>query len=61
MAALKLRGPKAKILTLTVAQEEVWQLYAFKKEVPEMLKSPFNILRSMSWRQPPDWLRTYFW
>jgi hypothetical protein len=23
MAALKLRGPKAKILTLTVAQEEV--------------------------------------
>jgi hypothetical protein len=36
MASLKLRGPKAKILTLTVAQEKEWQLYAPKKEIPEM-------------------------
>jgi hypothetical protein len=36
MAALKLRGPEAKILTLTVAHEEGWWLCASKKEIPEM-------------------------
>jgi hypothetical protein len=38
MVALKLRGPKAKILTLTVAQEEERQLCASK-----MPKLPFKI------------------
>jgi hypothetical protein len=31
MAVLKLRAPEAKILTLTVMQEEEWQLYAQRK------------------------------
>jgi hypothetical protein len=43
MAALKLRGPEAKILTLTVLQEEEWQLYASMKEIPEMSELPFKI------------------
>jgi hypothetical protein len=30
MTALKLRGPETKTLTLTVPQEEEWQLYAPK-------------------------------
>jgi hypothetical protein len=32
MAILKLRGPEVKILTLTFAQEEGWQLCASKKK-----------------------------
>jgi hypothetical protein len=43
MAALKLRGPEAKILTLMVAEEEEWQLYASKKEIPEMPELPSKI------------------
>jgi hypothetical protein len=43
LAALKLRGRAAKILTLTVAQEEEWQLCASKKEIPEMPELPFKI------------------
>jgi hypothetical protein len=43
VAALKLREPEAKILTLTVAQEEEWQLYTSKKEIPEMPELPFKI------------------
>jgi hypothetical protein len=39
-AALKLRGPEAKVLTLMVVQEEEWQLYASKKEFPEL---PYKI------------------
>jgi hypothetical protein len=42
IAALKLRGPEAKILTLMVAQEEEWQLCASKKEIPEMPELPFK-------------------
>jgi hypothetical protein len=44
IAALKLRGPEAKIMTLTTAQEEEWQLCASKKEIPEMPELPFKIL-----------------
>jgi hypothetical protein len=42
-AALKLRRSEAKIQTLTVAQEEEWQLCASRKEIPEMPKLPFKI------------------
>jgi hypothetical protein len=30
-------------LTLMVAQEEEWQIYASKKEIPEMPELPFKI------------------
>jgi hypothetical protein len=43
IAALKLRGPEAKIITLMIAQEEEWQLYASKKENPEMPELSFKI------------------
>jgi hypothetical protein len=43
LAALKLRGPEVKILTLTVMQEEEWLLYACKKEIPEKPELPFKI------------------
>jgi hypothetical protein len=43
MAALKLRGLEAKILTLMVAQEEEWQLRASKKGIPKMPELPFKI------------------
>jgi hypothetical protein len=43
MAALKLRGPEAKILTLMVEQEGEWQHCASKKEIPKMLLLPFKI------------------
>jgi hypothetical protein len=43
IAALKLRGPEAKILTLTVVQEEEWQLCSSKKEIPEMPEVLFKI------------------
>jgi hypothetical protein len=36
MTVLKLRELEAKTLTLTVVQEEEWQLYASKKEILEM-------------------------
>jgi hypothetical protein len=36
IAALKLRGPEAKILALTVTQEEEWQLYAPEGRSPEI-------------------------
>jgi hypothetical protein len=39
-ATLKLRGSEAMILTLMVVQEEEWQLYAFKKGIPEMPEFP---------------------
>jgi hypothetical protein len=42
-ATLKFRGPEAKILTLMVAQEKERQLWASKKEVPEMPELPFKI------------------
>jgi hypothetical protein len=63
MAALKLRGPEAKILTLMIAQEEGWRLYASKKEIPEMPELPFKIPRVwaednsshhlLAWNIPP--------
>jgi hypothetical protein len=59
MAGLKLRVSEAKILTLTVAQEEEWQICAFKKEVPEMPELPFNISGVSAEDNPPEWLRKY--
>jgi hypothetical protein len=44
MAALKLRGPEAKILTLKLMQEEEWRLYAFKKGILRMPELLFKIL-----------------
>jgi hypothetical protein len=38
-AALKLRGPEAKTLTLTAAQEEEWQFYAPEGRPPEIQDS----------------------
>jgi hypothetical protein len=43
MAALKLRGPEAKILTLIVVHEEEWGHSAHKREIPEMPELPFKI------------------
>jgi hypothetical protein len=43
MAALKVREPEAKVLTLTVAKEEEWRLYASKKEIPEIPELPYKI------------------
>jgi hypothetical protein len=59
MAALKLRRPEAKILTLTVAQKEEWQLYASKKEIPEMPELPFKIPGIWFEDNPLDWLGAY--
>jgi hypothetical protein len=53
MAALKLGGPEAKILTLMVAQEEEWQLYASKKEIPEMPELSFKIPGIWTENNPP--------
>jgi hypothetical protein len=53
MAALKLIGLEAKILNLTVAQEEEWQLYAFKKEIPEMPELLFKIPGIWAEDNPP--------
>jgi hypothetical protein len=61
MAVLKLRAPEAKILTLTVMQEEEWQLYASKKEIPEIPRLPFKVPGVWAEDNPPDWLRTYLW
>jgi hypothetical protein len=43
IAALKLRGPEAKILTLMAVQEEEWGLSVPKREIPEMPELPFKI------------------
>jgi hypothetical protein len=59
-AALQLRRPEAKILSITVVQKEEWQLYALKKDIPEMPEFPFKI--PGVWAEDnshPDWLRTY--
>jgi hypothetical protein len=50
-AALKLKGPETKILTLMVAQEEEWWLCDSTKEIPEMPELPFKI--------PGVWVETY--
>jgi hypothetical protein len=42
-AALKLRGPEAKTLILTVAQEEEWWLYAPEGRLSEIPELPFQI------------------
>jgi hypothetical protein len=42
-ATLKLRGPKAKTLILTVAQEDEWLLYAPEGRPIEIPKLPFKI------------------
>jgi hypothetical protein len=42
-SALKLRGPKAKTLILTVAQEEGWQLSAPEGRLIEIPELPFRI------------------
>jgi hypothetical protein len=42
-AGLKLRGPKAKTLTLTVAEEEEWWLYAPEGRPLKIPELPFNI------------------
>jgi hypothetical protein len=59
MATLKIRGPEAKILTLTVAQEEEWQLCASKKEIPEMPELPFKISGVWAEDNLLDWLGTF--
>jgi hypothetical protein len=41
--ALKLRGPEAKTLILTVAQEEEWWLYAPEGRPPDIPELPFKI------------------
>jgi outer membrane phospholipase A len=42
-AALKLRGPEAKTLILTVTQKEEWQLYAPERSSPVVPELPFKI------------------
>jgi hypothetical protein len=42
-AALKLRRPEARILTLTVAQEEEWWLYAPEGRSPKISELPSKI------------------
>jgi hypothetical protein len=42
-SALKLRGSEAKILTLTVAQEEECDSMPLKKKIPETPEFPFKI------------------
>jgi hypothetical protein len=42
-AAFKLRGPEAKTLILTVAQEEEWWLYAPEGRLSEIPELPFQI------------------
>jgi hypothetical protein len=58
--ALKLREPEAKILTLMVAQEEEWRLYASKTETPEVPEFLFKIPGVCAEDNlPSDWLRAY--
>jgi hypothetical protein len=52
-AALKLRGPEAKILTLMVAQDEEWQLCASKKEILEISEFAFKIPGVWAKDNPP--------
>jgi hypothetical protein len=42
-AALKLRGPEAKTLILTITQEEEWWLYAPEGRPLEIPELPFKI------------------
>jgi hypothetical protein len=53
MTALKLGGTEAKILTLTVVQEEEWQLCASENEIPEMPELPFKIPGVWAEDSPP--------
>jgi hypothetical protein len=43
MAALKLRGPETKTLTLTVTQEEEWRFYVPEGRLPEIPELPLKI------------------
>jgi hypothetical protein len=43
MASIKSRGPEAKTLILTIAQEEEWELYALEGSPPEVPEVPFKI------------------
>jgi hypothetical protein len=55
MAVLKLRGPETRILTLTVAQEAEWQLYAPVGRSPEISELPFKIPGMWMKITPQDW------
>jgi hypothetical protein len=52
-AALKLRGPEAKTLILTVAQEEEWWLYAPEGRPLEIPKLPFKTPHIWAEDNPP--------
>jgi hypothetical protein len=54
-AALKLRGPEAKTLILTVAQEEEWQLYVPEGRPPEIPELPFRIPVVCTEDNSPGW------
>jgi hypothetical protein len=53
MAALKLRGPEAKMLMLIVTQEEEWWLYAPKGRPPEIPELPLKISGVWAEDNPP--------
>jgi hypothetical protein len=52
-AALKLRGPEAKTLILTTAQEEEWQAHAPEGRPPEIPAFPFMIPGIWAKDSPP--------
>jgi hypothetical protein len=54
-APLKLRGPEAKTLILTVTQEEEWQFYASEERPLEILKLPFKIPGIWAEYNPQVW------
>jgi hypothetical protein len=57
IAALKLRGPKAKTLILMVAREKEWWLYISEGRPPEIPDLPFEIpgvwAEYMAYNMPP--------
>jgi hypothetical protein len=56
-AGLKLRGPEAKTLILTVTQEDEWQLYVPERRPPEIPELPFKVPGVWAEDNPPGLAR----
>jgi hypothetical protein len=59
MAALQLRGPKTRVLTLTVTEEEEWPLCAPKGRPPETPELSFKIPGVWAEDNPQVWPKTF--
>jgi hypothetical protein len=59
MATLQLRGPKTRVLTLTVTEEEEWPLCAPKGRPPETPELSFKILGVWAEDNPQVWPKMF--